>query len=93
MPAVEDRLNVDLAAAEQRLAALRALAPLQERCHALRARDVPAATARVEGLQREADALAARLAEARNAAVRAARELQARSVQRNRCHFNCERFP
>ena len=81
VPMVEDRLNLELAAAEGRLATLRTLAPLQERCHTLRARDVPVAAEGVQDLQRDADALAERLAEARNAAVRADRELQARPAQ------------
>ncbi|KAK9845385.1 hypothetical protein WJX81_005219 [Elliptochloris bilobata] len=76
LPENEDRLKLQLASAEQRLAALRALAPVQEHCSALRTRDVPAAAARVEGLQREADALVARLAEAQGAAARADKELQ-----------------
>ncbi len=76
LPSFEAKLKADLTSAEAHLAALRALAPVQARCQALRAGDLPAANARVAELQAEADALGKRLADAREGAGRADHELQ-----------------
>jgi hypothetical protein len=92
VPEHEARLSDELGLAERHVAALRALVPLQARCQALRADDLPAAEARGAALQAEAEALGAGAAEARDNAGRADRNLVVRALSPPCCMTRVYQF-